>query len=80
MIHKDQYKLLFKTGSFTFILAIIVILITCRKIEREAKVETKSISEITTNSAKLITGIAGVFQQIRLSVTQKLHLAQLRRQ
>ena len=52
MMHKNLYKLFLKTVSLAFVLIIITFLITCKKIEREAKVITEVVSEITATSAK----------------------------
>jgi hypothetical protein len=52
MIHKNLYKLFLKTVSLAFVLIIITFLISCKKIERETKVITEVVSEITDTSAK----------------------------
>jgi uncharacterized protein (TIGR02145 family) len=53
MMHKNLYKLMLNTASVSLTLIFLFLLISCTKIEREPKVETGIVSDITTTSAKV---------------------------
>jgi uncharacterized protein (TIGR02145 family) len=51
-MQKYIYNIFFKTVLVTFVLTFIPFFYSCKKIEREPKVETGAVTEITTTSAK----------------------------
>jgi uncharacterized protein (TIGR02145 family) len=53
MKNKFPNKVILKTVSLSFILLLFLILPSCKKIEREPKVETGAVTDITTTSAKV---------------------------
>ncbi len=57
MKNKFPNKAILKTVSLSFILLLFLTLPSCKKIEREAKVETGAISDITTVSARATSNI-----------------------